>query len=46
MQQGTALLLTGRDVMEEVLIDDLAVISKDKLLNFKKVPPNCLCGVH
>ena len=31
---------------EEVLVDDLAVIHKDKLLNLKKVLPRCLCRLH
>lgn len=38
-QQGAAIILTGRrDVEEEVLVHDLAVIRKEELLNLKKVP--------
>ena len=31
---------------EEVLIDDLAVIRKEELLNLKKVLPCCLSGTQ
>lgn len=44
-QQGAAILLTGRDVEEEVLVTDLAVIRKEELLNLKKVP-HCICALQ
>lgn len=44
-QQGAAIVLTGRDMEEEVLIDDLARIHPDELVKLKKVPLDCFCGL-
>ena len=44
-QQGAAIILTGRDIEEEVLIADLAVVRKEDMLNLKKVA-HCMCALQ
>ena len=44
-QQGAAIILTGRDFEEEVVIADLAVMRKDEMLNLKKVP-HCMYALQ
>lgn len=41
-QQGSALLLTPGDMEKEVMVDSLAAIPRDELINLKKVSPALL----
>lgn len=41
-QQGSALLLTPCDMEKEVMVDNLATIPRDELIDLKKVAPALL----